>query len=76
MYKRQVLSNDYDNPVEVVASLGAFIATAYSDVPWNGPMATTEVAYLNGEYIINPSSEQRREAKMFCCCLLYTSRCV
>ena len=62
-----VLANDYENPVEVVASLGAFIATAYSDVPWNGPMATTEVAYLNGEYIINPSSEQRREAKMFCC---------
>ena len=32
-----VLSNDHENPVEVVASLGAFIATAYSDVPWNGP---------------------------------------
>lgn len=62
-----VLANDYENPVEVVASLGAFIATAYSDIPWNGPMATTEVAYLNGEYIINPSAEQRREAKMFCC---------
>ena len=61
-----VLANDHENPVEVVASLGAFIATAYSDVPWNGPMATTEVAYLNGEYIINPSSEQREAAKMFC----------
>ena len=61
-----VLANDHENPVEVVASLGAFIATAYSDVPWNGPMATTEVAYLNGEYIINPSSEQREVAKMFC----------
>ena len=61
-----VLSNDQENPVEVVASLGAFIATAYSDVPWNGPMATTEVAYLNGEYIINPSNEQREAAKMFC----------
>jgi polyribonucleotide nucleotidyltransferase len=59
-----VLANDYDNPVEVVASLGAFIATAYSDVPWNGPMATTEVAYLNGEYIINPSCDQRDAAKM------------
>ena len=61
-----VLANDYDNPVEVVASLGAFIATAYSDIPWNGPMATTEVAYLNGEYIINPSHDQREAAKMFC----------
>ena len=62
-----VLANDYDNPVEVVASLGAFIATAYSDVPWNGPMATTEVAMTeDGEYIINPSSEQREAAKLFC----------
>ena len=56
---------DHDNPVEVVASLGAFIATACSSVPWNGPMATTEVAYLNGEYIINPSCEQRAAAEMF-----------
>ena len=56
---------DHDNPVEVVASLGAFIATACSSVPWNGPMATTEVAYLNGEYIINPSCAQRAEAEMF-----------
>ena len=43
------LSNDYDNSIEVVASLGAFIATAYSDIPWNGPMATTQVAYVDGE---------------------------
>ena len=59
------LAVDHENPVEVVASLGAFIATACSTVPWNGPMATTEVAYLNGEYIINPSCEQRAAADMF-----------
>ena len=59
------LAVDHDNPVEVVASLGAFIATACSSVPWNGPMATTEVAYLNGEYIINPSCAQRAAAEMF-----------
>ena len=59
------LAVDHENPVEVVASLGAFIATACSSVPWNGPMATTEVAYLDGEYIINPSCEQRAAALMF-----------
>ena len=59
------LAVDHENPVEVVASLGAFIATACSTVPWNGPMATTEVAYLDGEYIINPSTEQRAAALMF-----------
>lgn len=54
-----VLANDYDNPVEIVASLGASIAIASSDVPWNGPVATTNVCHLNGEYIINPSADQR-----------------
>ena len=60
------LAVDHENPVEVVASLGAFIATACSSVPWNGPMATTEVVYLNGEYLVNPSCEQRAAAEMFC----------
>ena len=59
-------ATDHDNPVEVVASLGAFIVTACSDVPWNGPMATTEVALVDGEYVINPSADQRAAAKMFC----------
>ena len=59
------LANDYDHPVEVVASLGAFIATACSDIPWNGPMATTQVAYVGGEYCINPTQEQRQQAQMF-----------
>ncbi|MDO4845354.1 MAG: polyribonucleotide nucleotidyltransferase, partial [Oscillospiraceae bacterium] len=60
------LATDHENPVEVVASLGAFIVTACSDVPWNGPMATTEVALVDGEYVVNPSAEQRANAKMFC----------
>ena len=59
------LSNDKDNSIEVVASLGAFIATAYSDVPWNGPMATTQVAYVDGEYVVNPSYDQHQRADMF-----------
>ncbi|MBE6928248.1 MAG: polyribonucleotide nucleotidyltransferase [Ruminococcaceae bacterium] len=62
-----VLTNDYENPVEIVASLGASIAIASSDVPWNGPVATTNVAHLNGEYIINPSAEQRNECDCFVC---------
>ena len=59
------LSNDYDNSIEVVASLGAFIATAYSDIPWNGPMATTQVAYVDGGYVVNPSYDQHQRADMF-----------
>ncbi len=62
-----VLSNDYDNPVEIVGSLGASIAVACSDVPWNGPIATTNVAYIGGEYVINPSADQRNAADCFVC---------
>ena len=62
-----VLANDYDNPVEVVASLGASISVACSDVPWNGPIATTNVAYVNGEYVVNPSTDQRNAADCFVC---------
>ena len=62
-----VLSNDYDNPVEVVASLGASISVACSDVPWNGPIATTNVAYVGGEYVVNPSTDQRNAADCFVC---------
>ena len=62
-----VLSNDYDNPVEIVGSLGASIAVACSDVPWNGPIATTNVAYVGGEYVINPSADQRNAADCFVC---------
>ena len=62
-----VLANDHENPVEIVASLGASIAIASSDVPWNGPVATTNVAHVNGEYIINPSAEEREGSDCFVC---------
>ena len=62
-----VLANDCENPVEIVASLGASISVACSDVPWNGPIATTNVAYVGGQYVINPSAEQRSAAECFVC---------
>ena len=62
-----VLANDYENPVEIVAAIGASISVASSDVPWNGPISTTNCAYVGGEYVINPSSEQRENADCFVC---------
>ena len=62
-----VLATDHENPVEIVASLGASIAIASSDVPWNGPVATTNVAYLNGQYIVNPSADERDACECFVC---------
>ena len=62
-----VLANDYENPVEVVASLGASISIATSDVPWNGPVATTNVAHVGDRYIVNPSADEREAADCFVC---------
>ncbi len=62
-----VLATDHENPVEIVASLGASIAIASSAVPWNGPVATTNVAYLNGQYIVNPSADEREACECFVC---------
>ena len=60
-----VLAQDYDNPVEIVASLGSSLVIAYSDIPWNGPTATTNVAYLDGKFIVNPSQDQRNACQCF-----------
>ena len=53
-----VMSVDPTCRPELVAMLGAAIATSISDIPFNGPCATTQVGMVNGEFIINPSQEQ------------------
>ena len=60
-----VLAQDYDNPVEIVASIGSSLVMAYSDIPWNGPTATTNVCYLDGKYIVNPSQDERNACQCF-----------
>ncbi len=60
-----VLCNDYDNPVEIVASIGSSLVVAYSDIPWNGPTSTTNVCYLDGKYIVNPSQDERNACSCF-----------
>ena len=46
------------NP-EIPAMLGSSIATCISDIPFDGPCATTQVGLINGEYIINPTMAQK-----------------
>lgn len=43
---------------ELVAMLGAAIATSISDIPFDGPCAMTQVGMIDGEFVINPSQEQ------------------
>jgi len=53
-----VMSVDPDCNPEVVAMLGSSLATAISDIPFDGPIAATQVGLINGEFIINPTLEQ------------------
>ena len=43
---------------ELVAMNGAALATEISDIPFDGPVAMTQIGMVNGEVIINPSQEQ------------------
>ena len=53
-----VMSVDPECRPEIVAMLGAAIATSISDIPFDGPCAMTQVGLVDGELIINPSQEQ------------------
>ncbi|MBO5093774.1 MAG: polyribonucleotide nucleotidyltransferase [Lachnospiraceae bacterium] len=53
-----VMSVDPQCRPELVAMLGASIATCISDIPFCGPCAMTQVGMIDGEFVINPSQEQ------------------
>ena len=53
-----VMSVDPQCRPEVVAMLGAAIATCISDIPFDGPCAMTQIGMVDGEFIVNPSQEQ------------------
>lgn len=54
-----VMSVDPDCSPELTAMLGSAIATAISDIPFNGPCATTQVGLVDGELVFNPTASQK-----------------
>ncbi|MDY3853845.1 MAG: polyribonucleotide nucleotidyltransferase [Butyribacter sp.] len=53
-----VLAVDPECRPELVAMLGSAIATSISDIPFDGPCATTQMGLVDGEFIVNPNQEQ------------------
>lgn len=53
-----VLSVDHDNAPELCGMIGASMALSVSDIPWDGPIAGVRVAYIDGQFIINPTMAQ------------------
>ena len=54
-----VMSVDPECNPEIPAMLGSSIATCISDIPFDGPCATTQVGLIDGEFIINPTFAQK-----------------
>ena len=55
-----VMSVDPECSPELTAMLGSAIATCISDIPFDGPCAMTQVGLIDGEFIINPTSAQKK----------------
>lgn len=54
-----ILSVEQDNAPEMAAMLGSSIALSISDIPFDEPTASVTVGLVDGEYVINPTLEQR-----------------
>jgi polyribonucleotide nucleotidyltransferase len=59
-----VLSADSDNDSDVLAITGASAALALSEIPFEKTIAAVRVGLLDGEYIINPTYEQRKQSRL------------
>ena len=59
-----VLSVEQDNSPEVCAMIGASAALSISDIPFGGPTAAVNVGWVDGEIVINPTVEQRKNSKL------------
>ncbi len=58
------LSVDTNIPPEVYGMIGSSIALSISDIPFYGPTGSVVVGYVDGQYVINPDSEQRAKSQM------------
>ena len=54
-----VMSVDQDCSPELTAMLGAAIAVCISDIPFDGPISTTQVGLVDGEFVFNPTADQK-----------------
>ena len=59
-----VMSVDPECNPEIPAMLGSSIATCISDIPFDGPISTTQVGLVDGEFVFNPTAAQRAVSDM------------
>lgn len=59
-----VMSLDPDNSAEIIGMNGASLVIAMSDIPWGGPIAGISVGLVDGEIVLNPTTEQREKSDL------------
>ena len=59
-----LLSADGTNDPDILSILGASAALTVSDIPWDGPLGAVRVGRVNGEFVVNPTHEQRAESDL------------
>ena len=59
-----VLSADGQNAPDVLGPIGAAAALSVSDIPWAGPTACVRVGQIDGQYVVNPTTEQLTRSRM------------
>lgn len=59
-----VMCMDLDAPSEIAAMIGSSVALAISDIPWDGPTGSVLVGRVDGEFVVNPSLEEREASDL------------
>ena len=58
------ISSDQINPPDILAVIASSAAVVISDIPFNGPIAGVRVAYVDGDYVVNPTYAQIEKAQL------------
>lgn len=59
-----VMSVDPDCQPQIAAQIGVSVALAISEIPWEGPVSSIILGYVDGKYVINPGLEDREKTEM------------
>lgn len=59
-----VMSVDPDCSPELTAMLGSALATCISDIPFDGPVAMTQVGLVDGKFVFNPTAEEKKKSDL------------
>ncbi|MFU8771905.1 MAG: polyribonucleotide nucleotidyltransferase [Anaerolineales bacterium] len=58
------LSVDDDNPIDILAINAASLSLMISDIPWGGPIGAVRIGRINGEFIINPTFDEKERSDL------------